>query len=183
MPDGDIGSTDTAQATDTANKAADSTLRLPPLAQAPPLAVSSDDLRALVLDYLSHSCFVDSALAFVKEWEQIGQAPVSSTLFLPYTPVAGSSGSPYVGTASSSSGGQEGQSVTAGAAASSSSRPPASPEHYHDVEDDDADDGQDLDVMMQSVHSTFDTRATGTNGNGKSSPVVRSYEEIPPCLA
>lgn len=170
MPEGDPGPSDTTRGTDSVNKAADGASRLPPLSQAPPLAVSSDDLRALVLDYLSHSCFVDSALAFVKEWEQSDEEPTSSTLFLPYAAVAGSSGSDTAGPA-----GQVGHSSSA--AAASSSRPPVEEEEYHDAEDEEAvdrddDDDDEDDAMMQSVHGTFDGHAPGTNGHGESYPEI-----------
>ena len=40
---------------------------LPSLDCAPPLRLDCNELRAIILDYLSHSTYVDSAIAFVKE--------------------------------------------------------------------------------------------------------------------
>lgn len=40
----------------------------PSAAAAPPM--SEDGVRALILDYLAHSTYVDSAVSFVREWER-----------------------------------------------------------------------------------------------------------------
>lgn len=144
MPDGDSGSTDPQSASNAPPGATDPASRLPPIAQAPPLSIASDDLRQLVLDYLSHSCFINSALAFSKEWEQADGAASSNSSFY------GSS--------------DAGPSTIRGEAASStSSAAPAREADDERVQDECEDD------MMQSVHGTFNSHtASGSNGFGVS---------------
>lgn len=148
MPNGDSGSTDPQLASNAPSGATEPASRLPPVAQAPPLSLASDDLRQLVLDYLSHSCFIDSALAFSKEWEQADGAASSNSSFY----------------GSSDAGPSAGPSTIRGEAASSTS----SAVHAREADDEQERDECE-DDMMQSVHGTFNSHtASGSNGFGVS---------------
>lgn len=149
MPDGDSGPS-TSQAANNAPVQAtnDPASRLPPLAQAPPLSIASDDLRRLILDYLSHSCFVDSAIAFSNEWEQAEGAASSSRSFYGSASDAGPSAAVPAGPST-----LRGDGVSSATSAEDA--------YYGDK--DDQLDGED-DEMMQSVHGAFNTVVSDSNG-------------------
>lgn len=142
MPGGDTVPSAEQSDSNTPARDTNAASRLPPLSQASPLAVKGDDLRQLVLEYLSHSCYVDSAIAFAKEWDQ---AEGTST------------GSVYAAPGPSASAGPS-QSRRDAAIPSTSSAAQAG----HTVDGQYDDDTEDQ--MMQSVHGDFVNPLSGSNG-------------------
>lgn len=74
--------------TDDAGQLAVPQSRLPSIANAPPLRLNGEDLRHVILDYLTTSTCVDTAAAFVRQWHTSGNGYPSSD-----APVASGSGS------------------------------------------------------------------------------------------
>lgn len=153
MPDGHAGATSQQSDVNAASQADNPASRLPPLSQAPLLALKADDLRELVLEYLSQSCYVDSAIAFAKEWDH---AEGSSTASL--------NGNGHVGTPSGPS------TSRCDSSWDTRSAMPAS----HASEEQDGDDGDD--EMMQSVHGDFHNPPHTSNGH----PVVPENGDTTP---
>lgn len=146
MPDGNAGGTSQQPDGNAASQADSAASRLPPLSQAPLLAVKSNDLRELVLEYLSHSCYVDSAVAFAREWDKAeGTSAASSSGPSLTGPSAGPSTSRYEGSLDTASAGQSSSALGG-----------------HD-----RDDGDD--TMMQSVHGDFHNQPYTSNGHAATS--------------
>ena len=142
MPDGHAGATSQQSDVNAASQADNPASRLPPLSQAPLLALKADNLRELVLEYLSQSCYVDSAIAFAKEWDHAEGSSTAS----PY-------GNGHAGTSAGPSTSRYDSSLDTRSAA------PAS----HAPKDQDGDDGDD--EMMQSIHGDFQNPPHASNGH------------------
>lgn len=169
MPDGSTGATSTQLDNNALAQDSNPASRLPPLSQAPLFDIKSDDLRELVLDYLTHSCFIDSALAFVKEWDQSDSVSSSNASFY-----SSSEAGPSAGPSSSAvtAAGRDGNP----AASASSAAFAASAEQ---AQEDDEDDDQ----MMQSAYEELDGARVNTNGfhaeNGDSAAYQDRHHHYP----
>lgn len=141
MPDGNAGDATVSSDNNATAQADNLASRLPPLSQAPRLALKSNDLRELVLDYLSHSCYVNSAIAFAKEWDQLeGPSKASLSASLPGASASSAATSTYEGLLNSSSADQA-----------------------NHAPDEDASEETD-DQMMESIHGSFSTTPHASNG-------------------